>query len=192
MSSMSIFGDGAVIGKERIITLDTKPSPTDYYGQSKNEAEKELLILNDNNFKVAIVRPPMVYGKNCKGNFPKLYSLIKKLSVFPNIINKRSMIYIGNLCEFFVLLIESENGGIYFPQNREYVNTSQMIKLIAKYCGKKIYFTKLLNLPLRFISVFFKQINKIYGNNIYDLSISEHFDFKYAVYDFEESICDSI
>ena len=64
--------------------------------------------------------------------------LAQKLPVFPDIDNQRSMLHIDNLCEFIRLMIDNEESGLFFPQNREYVKTSEMVKLIAEVHGKKI------------------------------------------------------
>ena len=80
MSSIIVYGD-STSGK-RIITKQTKPNPTDFYGDSKWQAEQKLNKLSDNTFKVVIIRPPMIYGKGSKGNYPKLSKLAKKNSYF--------------------------------------------------------------------------------------------------------------
>ena len=90
-----------------------------------------ILELADEGFKAAIVRSPMVYGKNSKGNYPTLAKMALKLPLFPYVKNQRSMIYIGNLCEFIRLLITNEDSGIFCPQNSVYTNTSEMVKQIA-------------------------------------------------------------
>lgn len=65
ISSMSVYGvDNGVINK------NTPLNPKSNYGKSKLQAEKLIKPLCDDNFKVAILRPPMVYGKGCKGNYP--------------------------------------------------------------------------------------------------------------------------
>ncbi len=144
LSSMSVYGvDNGVINK------NTPLNPKSNYGKSKLQAEKLIKPLCDDNFKVAILRPPMVYGKGCKGNYPKLAKLAVKIPVFPYVDNRRSMIYIDNLCEFVRLLIDNGSRGLFFPQNDEYVNTSEMVKLIAEVHGKKIILTKLFNPILR-------------------------------------------
>ena len=62
--------------------------------------------MEDEYFHVAVVRPPMICGKGSKGNYPVLAKLAKKLPVFPDIKNVRSMLHIENLCEFLTLLME--------------------------------------------------------------------------------------
>ncbi len=103
------------------ITKDTVPTPKTPYAKSKYEAEQLLLEMNARDFNIVILRPPIVYGKDCVGNYPRLANMALKLPIFPNINNQRSMIYIDNLSEFIRLLIDHNVGGMYFPQNKEYV-----------------------------------------------------------------------
>lgn len=140
LSSMSVYGM-----ETGVITRDTVPQPKSLYGKSKLEAEKLIEHLNDQTYKVAILRPPMVYGKGCKGNYPKLAKLAKITPLFPDIDNKRSMIYVDNLSKFLKVIIDDNQSGLFFPQNNEYVKTSELVKLIAKYNNKKIRLTKLFN-----------------------------------------------
>lgn len=67
MSTAAVFGSKSII-----INKDTKPEPDTYYGISKLAAEEELVKLGGTNFRVCIVRPPLVYGKGCPGNFQTL------------------------------------------------------------------------------------------------------------------------
>lgn len=138
MSSASVYGDGAAIGKQRIITKETLISPTNFYGDSKAKAEKGLKKLESEKFKVVILRPPMIYGKGCKGNYLALVKLAKKLPIFPKINNSRSMCYIGNLVEFVRLMIENEETGLFWPCNKELSNTSKLVRIIAAAYGKKV------------------------------------------------------
>ena len=109
MSSMIIYGKDGRIGEDRIIDEKVKPDPENFYGDSKLQGDLEIQKLADENFKVVIVRTPMVYGPNCKGNFPKLKKIAKLSPFFPDIDNQRSMIYIDNLCEFLKQTIDNEN-----------------------------------------------------------------------------------
>ena len=137
LSSMSVYGI-----ETGVISKDTPLRPNSAYGKSKVEAEELISGLASDVFKVATLRPPMVYGKGCKGNYQRLAKLAVKTPIFPDIDNKRSMVYIDNLCEFVRLLIDDCGAGLYFPQNDEYVKTSEMVKLIAEAHGKKIRMTK--------------------------------------------------
>ena len=184
MSSIIVYGDST--SGERIITKQTKPNPSDFYGDSKLQAEQKLSKLSDNTFKVVIIRPPMIYGKGSKGNYPKLSKLAKKTPIFPKISNSRSMLYIENLCEFVKQVVDLELNGLFFPQNSEYVNTSELVKLIAGVNGKSIYFTNLFN-PVINLLFHFDTVKKVFGNLVYEKEMSRY-HFEYQAIDFEESI----
>lgn len=180
LSSMSVYGmNTGVINKK------TKPEPKTDYGKSKFEAERLISRLQDKTFSISILRPPMVYGKNCKGNYPKLSRFAQKTFFFPDIVNKRSMIYIDNLTEFIKQIINSVDSGLFFPQNSEYVNTSELVYCIAKYHNKKICLTKIFNLLLRILNI--GVLNKVFGSLVYELEISEYKN-NYRIYGFKETI----
>jgi len=141
MSSIIVYGASSQIDNERIIHELIKPEPQDFYGDSKLQAEKGLEDLRAHNFNVVILRPPMIYGRNSKGNYPKLAKLARYTPIFPDIDNKRSMLHIDNLSEFVRLTIENEEDGLFFPQNKEYVNTTNLVKEIASAYNHKIIFT---------------------------------------------------
>ncbi|HFI0304773.1 TPA: NAD-dependent epimerase/dehydratase family protein, partial [Streptococcus suis] len=133
MSSIIVYGDST--SSERIITKDTIPSPSDFYGDSKWQAEQRLGKLIEPDFNIVIIRPPMIYGKGSKGNYPKLSKLAQSIPIFPKVSNSRSMLHIDNLCEFVKQVIKLELSGVYCPQNSEYVNTSELVKAIAEVHG---------------------------------------------------------
>ena len=191
MSSMIIYGDSAPCGKEKMITRETVPAPANFYGDSKWQADKGIRALEDENFTVAVLRPPMIYGNGSKGNYPTLAKLAKKLPVFPDVDNQRSMLYIDNLCEFLGNLMLRGAGGIYFPQNREYTRTSDMVRKIAGVAGKKVRISRVLNpavkIGARVPGKVSGLVNKAFGNSCYDQKLSEY-GFEYRVCDLEESI----
>lgn len=190
MSSMIIYGADGKIGESRVINENAEKKPIDFYGKSKLEADEEIQKISGKDFKTVIVRTPMVYGPNCKGNFPKLKKIAKISPIFPDIQNYRSMIYIDNLCEFLKQVIDKEETGIFYPQNKEYVSTKNIIKVMAECIGKKIFFIKIFNPLLKILSKKINYINKVFGNKTYNKELSG--DFSYCVVDFEESIRRSI
>lgn len=192
MSSMIVYGESAPYGKEKVIDEHTLPAPSGYYGDSKWQADKRVRELESGGFHVAVLRPPIVYGKGSKGNYPVLSKLAKRLPVFPDVENQRSMLHIDNLCEFLSLLILSGEDGVYFPQNREYSNTCQLVKKISTVKGKTIKLTKLLT-PLIVIGSHWagkpgQLVNKAFGNSAYDQKISRYSGLDYRVIDLPESI----
>jgi len=176
MSSAIVYGDSAPIGKTKIITKDTPAAPSNCYGDSKMQAEKGLALLSDDTFHVAIIRPPMIYGKGCKGNYLALSKIAQMTPVFPYVDNQRSMLYIENLCEFVRILIEERKQGTFWPQNREYSNTSELVKMIAQLHGKKVHLLHGMTLPLKILSRFVPAINKAFGSLSYDRTISEEME----------------
>jgi UDP-glucose 4-epimerase len=163
LSTMGIYGT-----ETGYITTDTIPAPKTPYAQSKYEAEQLLLNIKTTDFNVAILRPPIVYGKGCPGNYSRLANMAIKLPIFPAIGNERSMIFIDHLSEFIRILIDNNQAGIYFPQNKDYVNTTDLVRLIAKAHGKEIKTSKVLNwavvLGLKLSGTF----RKVFGTFVYD------------------------
>lgn len=187
MSSAIVYGDSAPIGRKKIITSDTPVSPNNFYSDSKVQAEKGILPLEDKGFKVCILRPPMIYGKGAKGNYPTLARMALRLPVFPYIDNARSMCYIGNLVEFVRLMVDNEERGIFWPQNPEWTNTSTMVRTIAAVHGKKIMIVKGFTWVLMLMSHITGIVNKAFGNLAYDLQMSEYRE-PYQLYTLEQSI----
>lgn len=174
MSSAIVYGDSAPMGKTKMITKDTPVAPVNCYGDSKVKAEIGLRNLEDKNFKVVILRPPMIYGKGSKGNYPLMSKLAQKLPFFPCIKNYRSMLYIENLCEFVRLMVENKESGTFWPQNAEYTNTSEMVKMIAAQHGKRIILLKGCVFPLRMLRHVTGVVDKAFGNLSYIQSISDY------------------
>lgn len=174
MSSAIVYGDSAPVGKDKMITLDTEPAPANSYGDSKLQAERGILPLQDETFKVVILRPPMVYGRGSKGNYPILSKLARKLPVFPMVENRRSMIYIENLLEFVRLMIENEEQGIFWPQNGEYSNTARLVKQIAAVHGKKVILVPGFTWTLKLLSHVTGLVNKAFGSLCYDQEMSRY------------------
>jgi len=184
LSTMSVYG--TVLGH---ITAETKPAPVNFYGKSKLAAEEALQNMADENFVVSIVRPPMIYGKECTGNYRLLEKLAVKVPFFPKTKNERSMLYIDNLSEFLRLIMEKNVGGIFCPQNAEYVNTSDMVAVIRKSYGKRGViipgFGWLLDLFAGKISLF----AKVFGTLTYEKEMSVYETVgNYQIVNFEESI----
>jgi len=185
MSSIIVYGDSTA--GESIIDQNTVPGPSNFYGDSKLQAEKGLCTLQDDNFRLVILRPPMIYGKDSKGNYPKLAKAAQKLPIFPDFDNQRSMLHIDNLCEFIRLMIENAESGLFFPQNKEYVKTSEMVRLIAEAHGKKIKLVKVFNPIIRGMIGRVGIVKKVFGNLVYQKAMSEYKE-EYRIRGFYDSV----
>lgn len=193
MSSVIVYGDSAPVGKRKHITAETRPAPANFYGDSKYQAEQKLRELQTEEFHVAVVRAPMIYGRGSRGNFPVLMKMAEKLPVFPDIRNRRSMLYVENLAEFIRLLAESGKGGTFFPQNKEYVTTAEMVRLIGEASGRRVRLWKALNPFLKLAAMMPGKIggmaNKAFGSLTIDMGLSDRGITGYQIFSLEESIC---
>lgn len=178
-ASKSLKGD--------VVTPNSKPAPNDFYGDSKLQAENGLKKLECDSFKIAIIRPPMIYGANAKGNFLRLGWLATKTPIFPAWHNKRSMLFIDNLAEFVRNLIIDCRSGIFFPQNRELVDTVEVVRYFAQKYHKRIWITRLFNPFVWLFSFFLKPIPKMFSDSYYVPEMSKY-DFEYQLVGFEESL----
>jgi len=187
MSTIVVYGKSAGIGKQKVITRDTMPQPDNIYGLSKLEAEAGLKALEDENFHLCILRPPMIYGRGCKGNYARMSQWAKKLPVFPDISNQRSMLYLETLCEMIRQLVDREESGVFFPQNGEYVCTSDMFAAIARANGRRVRLTRIFNPAVRLLAGKMPVIDKVFGSIVYDQQLSRCV-FEYRTVGFWESI----
>lgn len=166
-STMSVYG--LTHGR---IHARTPVAPDSYYGKSKWMAEERLAALREEAFQVAILRPPMIYGPGCRGNYPRLSTLVRKLPVFPRVHNERSMLYIDILCAFVCGLLKSGQGGLYFPQNKDYVATDELVRCIAKAAGKRIWQPRGFGWLIGLMSAHVRTVDKLFGTLTYDKDMS--------------------
>lgn len=191
MSSAIVYGDSAPIGKKKIITEATPVSPANCYGDSKVQAENGVRPLSTESFKVVVLRPPMIYGRGSKGNYPLLAKIARKTPVFPYVKNERSMLYIENLCEFVRLMVQNEEQGTFWPQNAEYSNTSELVRMIAAAHGKKVWLVKGFAWTLKLMSCVTGLVNKAFGSLSYDMELSIYVE-PYQKFSLPESINRSV
>ena len=147
-----------------VYTENSECKPEDEYGKSKLKAENELQKLEDDNFIISIIRTPIVYGYGVKANIKNLISLVNKVPILPfaNIQNRRSMVYIGNLCHLVDIIIEKKRSGVFLSSDDKPLSTSRLIELIADTLDKKIY---LIEIP--FFEIILKLIKPNFHKRLY-------------------------
>lgn len=186
MSSMIVFRESKSLDDE-IITAGVAPHPSDFYGDSKLQAEIGLTKLETDEFRLCILRPPLIYGMNLRGNFPRLMKLAATTPVFPAWHNRRSMCYIDNLAEFVRQVILRELHGVFYPQNRELADTVEIVRFFAHESGHRIWISKVFN-PLVLVGArFLRSLNKMFATYYYDESMSTY-GFDYQLVSFRESL----
>ena len=183
LSSMSVYGMDT-----GVITRETKPDPKSHYGKSKWEAEQQIAALMDESFRVCILRPPMVYGKGCKGNFQTVVKIVERFPFFPRVKNARSMIYIDNLAFFVQCCMDNELSGIYFPQNKEYMSTMELAQGVSEALNKKIYFEYITGMMVGCLRSVHPMLKKAFGSLVYNIED----DMEYCIVDKMDSVRKSV
>ena len=187
MSSMIIYGS------QECIDEHTLPRPVNFYGNSKWLADRGIRELETDTFAAAVLRCPMIYGKGSKGNFPVLAKLARTVPVFPKVNNKRSILYVENLCEFVAQIVLSGEGGVFFPQNGEYSNTGKLVKLIGEASGRKVRLSRMLLPPVTAamhipIGKVKNMASKAFGSSYYEMGLSQYEGMDYQKVGVKESI----
>ena len=124
----------------------SKTNPLDYYAISKLKAEDSIRNIEANDFQVSILRCPLIYGFGVKANLTNLISLIKKIPILPfkNVKNKRSIVFVGNVCFLLARLILLEKRRIFFASDDKPISTTELIQVIAKCLEKRVFLINIL------------------------------------------------
>ncbi|WP_324172660.1 NAD-dependent epimerase/dehydratase family protein [Sulfurimonas sp.] len=161
MSTVKVYGEET----KKAYTEKTICKPQDDYGKTKLKAELQLQKLQDNDFKVSIIRTPIVYGYGVKANIKNLVNLVNKVPILPfgKIKNKRSMVYVGNLCYLIDEIITQEKAGIFLACDEEPLSTTRLCELISNNLNKKVYYIK-----IPFFTFLLKMIKPSFHKRLYE------------------------
>ena len=187
MSSMNVFGDTRECIKSR-----AQENPKNFYGKSKLLADQRIHVMEDANFKVVSIRPPVVYGKGCKGNFTLLEKVASVAFIFPKFLNTRSMIFIDHLTNFLCQMVENEENGYFHPQNKSYISTMAAVVSIRKAKGKETLIIPGLGWLIRLMMRLFTKAERAFSDDYYDMEFSRYKDNSYCPMDFDKTIKQSI
>ncbi|HEY5536026.1 MAG TPA: NAD-dependent epimerase/dehydratase family protein [Ignavibacteria bacterium] len=155
--------------------------PDDAYGRSKYEAELELRKLESPEFKVAIIRTPIVYGPGVSANILKLIKLVKKFPILPfrDVNNNRHYTYVGNLIGFIDKIIEIRASGTFIVMDDSQISTTYLVQTIAHFLHRKLF---LFRVPKLIIMAGIKLrpaiFDRLYGSFYLDNSKTKK-DLKY-------------
>jgi UDP-glucose 4-epimerase len=167
LSTMAVFGNASRIREKTIMNPITK------YGKTKLEAEEELLKLFKNQFtKLAIVRPPMIYGQNAKGNPALFEKVAKALPFFIDNYNKRSFLFIDNFSIFLNQLIDNSSSGIFHPSDPFKSSTFELMAIYRKAHNKNLFKIPFLGHILN-VLLWIPFIKKVFGNLYYDFKADQ-------------------
>lgn len=183
MSSMNVFGDTTETIRSR-----EQEGPRNFYGKSKFLADQRIHVMETEDFRVASVRPPVVYGKGCKGNFTLLQKVASLTPVFPSYRNKKSMIYIEHLDNFMCELVANGDGGYFHPQNAALTSTADTIMAIRKAMGKRTILIPGLGWLVKLGMKMVTKAERAFADDNYDLEFSKYGKNTYCNLDFPTTI----
>ena len=160
LSTIKVYGEES----NKHYYENSRTNPTDYYSISKLKAEDSIRNIESSNFKISVLRCPLIYGAGVRANFANLINLIKKAPILPfkNIKNKRSLVFVGNVCFILHRIIFLEKSGIFLSVDDNTLSTTELIQMIAKYLDKKI-----LLIDIIFFDKFLKIVKPSYYQRLF-------------------------
>lgn len=150
LSSISVNGSQT---HGKAFTEDDTPNPQTPYARSKMQAEKHIVdYCSEHHIDWTVIRSPMVYGENARGNIGLLQQLIRTGMPLPfgSIRNKRSFISIENLCDLIAHCIHSTNARnqLYLACDGIDRSTRDLVRILAKQENRRVF---LLPIPVCFL-----------------------------------------
>lgn len=160
LSSIKVNGEFTMPGHP-FSERDT-PAPEDAYALSKYEAEVGLRELaTEGKLEVVIVRPPLVYGPEVKGNFLRMMEWLNRSIPLPlcAIHNKRSLLGLGNLLDFIKICIEHPNAAnqTFLVSDGIDLSTTELLQQIGHALGKP---ARLFAIPPGLLKIGFRLLGK--------------------------------
>lgn len=185
LSSMSVYGIAPSTEKEKgIIFADTPCGFKEDYGKSKYQAEEALRALEDETFRVAVIRVPSLYGVGRTAYLDRFKRFFDRYKKIPKAFEDqfKSILYTENLYALIGLLIQHESRGIFCPDDGEI----SAVELYAAMVPEK-KFSRLYGLVAR-ICKRRPRVQEYFGNCCYAKDLTNIFDGAYRVTDFRAAI----
>lgn len=171
-SSSAVYGShGSLKNPTPSFNENSLCTPTDAYGKSKLLAEEKILKLESEEFKISIIRPPVVYGKGAPGNMERLRKLVNYLPVLPFRHNQhfRSVVGINNLVCFIASVLEKRINGILIPQDEQPCSIQFLAFTLANGSKRRIALFKLPDILFKIPYISNKRIiRSLYGSFLLD------------------------
>lgn len=139
-SSVKIFGEKTQ--PNQVFCNNSEAVPTDSYAMSKLQAEEKLRKLEAKETEIAIIRLPLVIGKNAKGNIGVIQRLISKGIPMPVAglnFNSRSVVLINEIGEFIskIIIAKSDTNGTHLIRHKNNVSTKGLVQLVGSLESRK-------------------------------------------------------
>lgn len=142
ISSIKVNGEST--SRDQAFSSHSVPMPQDPYSQSKHEAEVGLKeIAEKTGMEIVVIRPPLVYGQDVKGNFHSLFNLVSKGVPLPLKLirqNSRSMVYVGNLVNLVETCIVHPQAAnqTFLVSDDEDISTEHLVRLMGFAMNRKV------------------------------------------------------
>lgn len=138
VSTTTIYGDRSL---GRPFDESSPPAPATPYAQSKLEAEHLVATaLAQSATELVVLRPPLVYGPDARGNFARLVRLVQRGIPLPlgSVRNRRSLVFVDNLVDAIVRALDhpAAAGRTYIVSDGEDVSTSDLFVRTAAALGR--------------------------------------------------------
>lgn len=190
ISSMAVYGkEPSLDVKKGLVTDKTPCEPVSDYGKSKLLAEKYLQEIEDENFSVARIRVPSIYGKGKTEYLEQYKHLNEKFKKIPKAFNDRykSVIYIDNLCELIYLAVSEKTSGVICPDDGQYSAYD-----ICRALSPQKKTSRLMGLGLEILLKKNISIKNYYGAIFYDKNLTEIYEGKYRIQTLEKAISEIV
>lgn len=185
LSSIAVYDP-----RDTYLSLDVEPNPLTYYGKSKLEAELLINNIASTDFKVTIIRAPMIYGFKAPGNINKLKNLVDKIPLLPFgcINNKRTFVFVENLCFVLNKIIEDSTSGTFLISDDESVSTTQLMEHLVENSNKRrfVFYLPLFSSLIKFIAP--SLYNKIFKDLVVDNTTSKNIIGYNTPFSFEKAV----
>jgi len=147
VSSIGVYGN---LGADAMAAESMKCQPVEPYASSKYAAERDLEdIFRDTATELVVVRPPLVYGQLCPGNFARLVKLVRSGLPLPlgSIRGRRHFVSVDNLADFIVAACSHEGDarGTFNVADAEEIDLKDILRAIGEGTGRRV---RLVYFPL--------------------------------------------
>lgn len=138
-------------------TVNDNPNPQDHYGLSKWEAEQGLKnIAEETNMELVIIRPPLVYGPQVKGNFASLLRMVGAGMPLPLgcVDNSRSLVALDNLIDLIITCINHPNAAnqLFLVSDGQDLSTTELLDKLALAMCKPSWLLPIPSSIIRFMA----------------------------------------
>ncbi len=117
---------------------DDAPRPEDAYGRAKLEAER--IVLGHAALAPIVLRPPLVYAANAKGNLAKFLRRLDSQAPLPfaGLTNRRSLIALPSFIDAIVAVLAHPDTptGVFHVADDPPVSTGEMASLLRRGMGR--------------------------------------------------------